>query len=322
MDAPGGRPYPPCSRKVPLTPEKRRLYRTWVILTHTFFDAIVQPIFGLLLVVAAVIMGIYQTLPFFTLGEDTLMYKAVSLDIILLVVLLLSLFSASRSIYEEIEDRTMLTLMSKPVSRWQVLLGKYLGLLTAAAGAVLLLGAILAALLWLRIPDDYNLPADPIDEDLARRLVELRSMHVAGLWPQLVMLWMQVGVLIAISVTISTRFSLVVNVPATILLYLAGNLTRFVEVAAEPHGAMARTAAFLVNTMLPFLAVFDLTDYTVYGKIALGDSAFADDPQAVPLSRIWIYTGIAGFYFAAYVAFVLMLGYWSLKTRELGGSEG
>lgn len=298
------------------------MYRTWVILTHTFFDAVVQPIFGLLLVVAAVIMGVYQTLPFFTLGEDTLMYKAVSLDIILLVVLLLSLFAASRSIYEEIEDRTMLTLMSKPVARWQVLLGKYLGLLSAAAAAILLLGVILAAFLWLRIPGDYNIPSDPIDEEVARRLREMRLMHLAGLWPQLVMLWMQVGVLIAISVTISTRFSLVVNVPATILLYIAGNLTRFVEVAADPHGALARSGAFLINTLLPFLAVFDLTDYTVYGTIALEGTAFAEDPQAVALGSIWLYTAVAGIYFAAYVAFVLMLGYWSLKTRELGGSEG
>jgi ABC-type Na+ efflux pump permease subunit len=298
------------------------LYRTWVILTHTFFDAVVQPIFGLLLAAAAVIMGIYQTLPFFTLGEDTLMYKAVSLDIILLVVLLLSLFSASRSIYEEIEDRTMLTLMSKPVARWQVLLGKYLGLLSAAGVAVLLLGLALGAFLWLRIPADYNLPADPIDEVTAQRISDVRSMHLAGLWPQLVLLWMQVGVLIAISVTISTRFSLVVNVPATILFYIAGNLTRFVGLAAEPHGGVVRLLASLLSTLLPFLAVFDLTEYTVYGTVAMPGSEFAEDPQAVWRADLWLYVGAAALYFAAYVTFILTLGYWSLKTRELGGSEG
>jgi ABC-type Na+ efflux pump permease subunit len=298
------------------------LYRTWVILTHTFFDAVVQPIFGLLLVVAAVVMGIYQTLPFFTLGEDTLMYKAVCLDIILLVVLLLSLFAASRSIFEEIEDRTMLTLMSKPVTRWQVLLGKYLGLLAAAALAVLLLGVLLAAFLWLRIPADYNLPADPIDEAMAQRIYDYRTMHLAGLWPQLLLLWMQVGVLIAISVTISTRFSLVVNVPATILFYIAGNLTRFVDVAVAPHGALARAAAMVINTALPFLAVFDLTEYTVYGIVAIPGSEFAEDPQAVWRGEVWTYVAVAGLYFMAYVGFILLLGFWSLRSRELGGSEG
>ncbi len=298
------------------------MYRTWVILTHTFFDAVVQPIYALLLIIAAVVMGVYQTLPFFTLGEDTLMFKAVSLDIIMLVVLLLSLFAASRSIYEEIEDRTMLTLMSKPVARQQVLLGKFLGLLCAAAVAVAVLGVVLAALVWMRVPEDYNLPPNPIDEMVAERLVDTRAMHLAGLWPQLVLLWMQVGVLIAISVTISTRFSLVVNLPATIILYLVGNLTRFIEVAADAQGWVVRAVAYVVNTVLPFLAVFDLTQYTVYGTVALPGTPFAENPDAVSLPALWLYVGAAGLYFMAYVAFVLLLGHWSLRTRELGGSEG
>lgn len=310
------RPRPPDSLNT------TKLYRTWVILTHTFFDAVVQPIYALLLIAAAAIMFVYQTLPFFTLGEDTLMYKAVCLDIILLVVLLVSLFAASRSIYEEIEDRTMLTLMSKPVARWQVLAGKFLGLLASGALAVALLGIALAVFLWLRIPRDYNLPAQPIDELIAAQLSGTRRMHLAGLWPQLVLLWMQVGVLIAISVTISTRFSLVVNVPATILFYIGGNLTRFVEMAAAPHSGVVRWAAMVINTVLPFLAVFDLTEYTVYGTVALAGTDFAADPQAVTLGSIWGYVATAGVYFVAYVVFILLVGYWSLRSRELGGGEG
>jgi ABC-type transport system involved in multi-copper enzyme maturation permease subunit len=39
------------------------------------------------------------------------------------------IFASTKVVDEEIENRTMLTLMSKPVSRWQVILGKYLGVL-------------------------------------------------------------------------------------------------------------------------------------------------------------------------------------------------
>ena len=52
-------------------------------------------------------------------------------------------------------------------------------------------------------------------------------MHLAGLIPSLLLVWMQVSVLAAIGVALSTRFSLVVNLPAIILIYIAGNLTRF-----------------------------------------------------------------------------------------------
>lgn len=298
------------------------MYRTWIILTHTLRETLVQPIFGVLLALGATVLGLYSILPFFTLGEDVLMFKAVGLDVALVIALLIGLFAASRSIYEEIEDRTMLTLMSKPVSRWQVLVGKYLGLLTASAVAVAVLGLVLAACVWMRVPGDYGLAPNPVDEIAAARLGGLRRMHLAGLWPQLVLLWMQVGTLIAISVAISTRFSLVVNVPATILIYVGGNLTRFVEVAAEGKGWLTQAAAQFLNTVLPFLAIFDLTRYTIFSPVRIEGTESAQDPLAVLLSNLWIYVGVAGLYFVAYVTFTLTLGQLSLRRRELGGNEG
>src|SRR5215510_15740479 len=119
------------------------MYRTFVILRHTFIEAIVQPIYPLLLAIGAGILVIFGLLPFFTLGEDTIMFKAVGLDVILLLVLISTLFATSKSIYEEIEDRTMLTLMSKPVHRWEVIVGKYLGITLSALVAIVILGAVL-----------------------------------------------------------------------------------------------------------------------------------------------------------------------------------
>src|SRR3954468_8965307 len=133
------------------------MYRTLVIARHTFRESIVQPIYSLLLGIGAAILLIFAMLPFFTLGEDTVMYKAVALDITLLLVLLSTFFATSRTIYDEIEDRTMLTLMSKPVRKWEVLLGKYLGIVAAAFMAVMILMVLTIAFLWWRLPQDYQL---------------------------------------------------------------------------------------------------------------------------------------------------------------------
>ena len=108
------------------------MYRTFVILRHTFHESILQPIYPLLLAIGSAVLIIFGMLPFFTLGEDTRMFESVGLDVILLFVLISTLFATSKSIFEEIEDRTMLTLMSKPVRRWEVLVGKYLGIVLAA----------------------------------------------------------------------------------------------------------------------------------------------------------------------------------------------
>src|SRR3954470_7791789 len=142
------------------------MYRTLVILRHTFRDAIVQPIYSLLLGLAAAILVIFGLLPFFTLGEDTVMFKSVGLDVILLFVLIATLFATSKSIFDEIEDRTMLTLMSKPLYKWEVLVGKYLGIILSALLAIVVLGVILALATWSRIPNDYVIRSTLDDREL------------------------------------------------------------------------------------------------------------------------------------------------------------
>src|SRR3954449_4184986 len=154
------------------------MYRTFVILRHTFLEAIVQPIYPILLAIGAGVLVVFALLPFFTLGEDTAMFKSVALDVILLLVLISTLFATSKSIYEEIEDRSMLTLMSKPVSKWEVLVGKYLGIICAAFVAVAILGTVLAIATWLRIPRDYTIRANSIDDVEIYHLHSMRFMHV------------------------------------------------------------------------------------------------------------------------------------------------
>ncbi len=297
------------------------MYRTFVILRHTFTESVVQPIYSLLIALGAGILIVFGTLPFFTLGEDTVMYKSVALDVILLLVLISTLFATSRSIYDEIEDRTMLTLMSKPVRRWEVLLGKYLGIITAALLAVAILGGILILATYLRIPTDYQFRTRTLDDREIKQLWDYRRMHISGLIPSLALLWMQVSVLAAIGVALSTRFSLVVNLPAVILIYIAGNLTRFLY-PLDGRGPITRALAWVVSTILPYLAVFDQRDKTVYQKISLPFTEFEDAANSVTLPTIWALVGLAGLYAVCYATFALAAGLWSFRTRELGGAEG
>jgi ABC-type transport system involved in multi-copper enzyme maturation permease subunit len=296
------------------------MYRTFVILRHTFKEAIVQPIYPLLLAAGAAILLIFALLPFFTFGEDTIMFKAVGLDVILILVLVTTLFATSKSIYEEIEDRTMLTLMSKPVHRWEVLVGKYLGIISAAALAIGVLGLILVLTTSFRIPGDYQIRPNSIDTSELQRLYNLRMMHIAGLLPALFLLWLQVAVLASIGVAISTRLALVVNLPIVIILYIAGNLTRFLFQAGESTSLLSWK--YWLSLVLPYLEVFDLRQKTVYSKIALAGTEFANDINAVTPGQLWMYVAIALLYAAAYSAFALSAGMWSFQTRELGGAEG
>jgi ABC-type transport system involved in multi-copper enzyme maturation permease subunit len=298
------------------------MYRTFVICRHTFFEAVVQPVYSLLLALGAAILVIFAMLPFFTLGEDTLMFKAVALDIVLLLVLIATLFATSKSIYEEIEDRTMLTLMSKPVAKWEVLVGKYLGIIVSALLAVLILGVIAMACVWVRIPEDYLIRTRTLNPDEIHRLRDMRLLHLSGMFPSFLLVWLQVSVLAAIGVALSTRFSLVVNLPAVILIYIAGNLARFLPPVRTTSGTNPLVAAlWSVSQVFPFLRIFDLREHTVFGIIRVPGTQF-ESVGTISLGAVWGYVGIAVLYAVAYSAFALSAGMISFGRRELGGAEG
>jgi ABC-type Na+ efflux pump permease subunit len=310
------------------------MYRTYVIVRHTLFEALVQPVYGLMLAVGGVVIMVFAALPFFTLGEDTKMFMAVGLDVILLLVLISTLFATSKSIFDEIEDRTMLTLMSKPVYKWEVLVGKFLGIILSTAIAIAILGAVMAVCLYWRIPGDNMLRTVSIDEREINQIHDLRVMHLSGLLPSLVLMWLQISVLAAIGVALSTRFSLVVNLPAVLILYIAGNLTRFMfpmyltgQHTPGTGGALAdrsvpvKIIGYLASLVLPYLEPFDLRPLTVYLPIRITPS-FANDPLGTDPATIWKCVALAGLFGVTYCTFALSAGMWMFQTRELGGAEG
>ena len=105
-----------------------------------FREGVRQPMFWLILAFAVGLMLISPFLPYFTFGEDFKMVREIGYDITMLAGVLFAVLAASLSISEEIEGRTAITVMSKPVSRRQFLLGKYIGILMAGLLMISLLG--------------------------------------------------------------------------------------------------------------------------------------------------------------------------------------
>ena len=107
-----------------------------------FREGVRQPMYWLLSGLALLLMGISPFVPYFTFGEDHIMVKELGYDTIMLAGLAFGTLAASIFVSDEIEGRTALTVMSKPVSRRQFLMGKHVGILMA----VVLMFAILG--LW------------------------------------------------------------------------------------------------------------------------------------------------------------------------------
>src|SRR5262245_40371439 len=180
--------------------------KTGVIAWVTAKEAVRQPLFLVLLITGALAILLSTFLPYYTFGEDLKMLKDVGLAAILLLSLFQAMVTASNSIAEDIEHRTAITLLSKPINRRQFIVGKFMGIILSVALMFLILGLMYCALVYYKVGYDAREAAKQAPTT-AERWTEVKQIL-----PGIVLTYFQVVVLSAISVAISTRLPMLVNI--------------------------------------------------------------------------------------------------------------
>src|ERR1700677_3074569 len=103
------------------------------IAANAFMELVRQPVF-LLLMTSSVAFEIFLAVPFyFAFGDEPKLVKNSVLAVMLLAGLFGAVLTASASLAKEIRSGTALVVLSKPISRAQFLLAKYVGLAVALA---------------------------------------------------------------------------------------------------------------------------------------------------------------------------------------------
>ncbi len=139
------------------------------IARNAFIESVRQPVFFLLLMVAGLLQVLNTWISGFTMGRmkvpgevtgDNKMMFDVSLATVFVCGIILAAFIATATISREIENKTILTVVSKPINRYAVILGKYIGV----AAAMIVAGAIMVAFLLLGIRHGVlSTAADTVD---------------------------------------------------------------------------------------------------------------------------------------------------------------
>ena len=119
--------------------------RVSIIATATAKEAVSQPLFLLLTIVGIAALVAFIYVPYNTFGEDVKMLKTSGMTLIKVLAIIVALWTASVSVAEEIEGRTALTVLSKPVGRRQFILGKFLGIVWPILLMFIILGGGLSA---------------------------------------------------------------------------------------------------------------------------------------------------------------------------------
>ncbi len=121
----------------------RSLRRIVAIAQLTATEGMRQPAYFLLIFVTGGLIAMLPLFAFFNLGEEAKMVTDLGLSSILTFSTLLAVLTASSSVTDEIEGRTALTMLSKPLRREEFLLGKYFGVAVTACSMAAAMAPVL-----------------------------------------------------------------------------------------------------------------------------------------------------------------------------------
>jgi ABC-type transport system involved in multi-copper enzyme maturation permease subunit len=237
--------------------------------------------FYVLFVLTAIITIAAGMVNFFHDPKIVRYVKDISMLLIWISALLIAIITAARQIPAERESRTIYPLLAKPVTRWQVILGKFLGCWLVTGMALLVFYVFFAIITGSR---EQNWPV---------------LTYVQALWLQ----WAMLAVVIALSLCGSiisaapSSTTTICFIAVAGILLVGGHLNTVALHQTEPLQSIFYTIYFLI----PHLEWFDLRDRVVY------DWGLVD----------WLDCGLATLYAAAYASLFLLLTWLGFRRKSL-----
>ncbi len=270
--------------------------KVFAVAQSTFKTEISQPVFLILTGIGVIFVVASIYIPYNTFGEDIKMYKDSGLTLLRVLGIFLAVWAASKSLAEEIEGRTALTVLSKPVSRRQFILGKYSGIGMAIALLFIVLG------IWFVIWVSYKPIYDSRESSISEFSWQTSFREAINTVPGLILAWLEAMVFAAISVVISTRLGILSNFMICFAIYVLGHLTPLIVQSAEVAQSFEGVVVFgqLISIIFPVLDHFDI------------NAAITGDVQ-VPIA----YLGWAAIYSALYGLIALLLALVLFEDRDL-----
>lgn len=256
------------------------LARIAAIARNTLLEALRQRVLNVILVFGLVVLAGANLFSEFSFDDQFKFIKDYCLGVMSLIGVIMAIVAVAQLLPAEMEGRTIFTILSKPVRRWEFLMGKYLGVAAMLLLTLLLMAAVSAAVLFAQeraLAADARAglarATDPQAVEAAK--ASLAKIAAAARDPWLlaavtlvtVKVLLVAGIALAIS-TIAT--SMMFTVVVTSLIYIAGHLESTARAVwldpTQPAGPAAKAFLAIVSILIPDLGVFNLIDEIVVGN--------------------------------------------------------
>jgi ABC-type transport system involved in multi-copper enzyme maturation permease subunit len=236
------------------------------IAVNVFKESVRDKVLYNLVFFAVLLMAASYLIGQLTAGQDVKIMKDLGLAATAVFGLFIAVFIGIGLVSKEVERRSIYTLLSKPIRRDELILGKYAGLVLT----LLINIAVMAAALYLVL-----VYYDQTVVGVARERWEAPALDPALLKP-IVMILLELMLVTAIALFFSTFSSPMLAAVLTFGLYVIGHfnadLKNFEQVIeSKPAAWMARALYYI----LPNFAPFDIKADVVHGRyVAFGYMAW------------------------------------------------
>jgi ABC-type Na+ efflux pump permease subunit len=279
-------------------------FRIYAITSNTVTELTRLKVFYVLLVFALVLIGSSIFMAQFSFQQEFQILKDVSLGAISLFTSLLAIVATARLVPQDIEDRTLYTILAKPVPRFEYVLGRITGVLLLLAISTLLMSAAFVLVLYLReqavvhttLRQMSNAPPDQIADAL--RVIQSSAFNI-NIFPGIAIIYLKACLLVALTLFVSTfATSNIFTIVVMAFIYFIGHLQATArEYWLQEHGGGVIIRVFLaiVTLLFPDLQAFNLVDDIVAGT-AISLAVFAKT-AVLGLFYTTVYTLLATFVF-------------------------
>jgi hypothetical protein len=284
-----------------------RVSRILTLAHHTVTQLLRMKILAFLGVFAVLVVAVAFAFPVLNPEQQLKLLKDVSFGALQLFAVVIAITATALLIPKDVEDRTLYTILAKPVPRLDYLLGKLLGVLALIGGGLLIMDGLFTAVLYWKeqaviaetaagLQSNGAASGEVIQQtlDAIRKQGVSWTMHI-GVWA----IFLKASVLAALALLISCfASSTLFTIISTFCFAVVGHGQGLFREHFFKGGS--DTADYALSTAMsvacPDLTLYDVVDSAIDGTAAIGTAV----STMTGMSLLYI----VGYVVVAYLIFV------------------
>ena len=222
--------------------------RIFVLATNVFKEVVRDRILYIIGFYGIILLVLEYLLPQLAATTEQKMFPDFGLAAMSILCLIVAVFVGTGLVHKEIEKRTILMLIAKPVSRSEFVIGKYLGLIVVLTVLISIMTAIFLGFL------NYS----KIDYSIASILIFV------------LFLLLQLSLIAAVALALSVFTSQLLATALTFAVYLMGNISKdILELGRQSRNLSIERLTQALYLIVPDLSRLDFKNDVIYGLQAL-----------------------------------------------------